>query len=67
MYILRRIRLDMGLSAEDFGKLFGLARSTIYNYEYGHRYPSYKTAIKIMNALNTKKQKITFEQLRGDV
>lgn len=46
---LRLLRKNANLTMKEFGKIFGLAESTISGYENGHREPDYETLEKFAN------------------
>lgn len=52
--MIRKARLDRGLTLEDFGKLIGRSKQYMFLLENGRIRLSYETAVKIAKALGTK-------------
>lgn len=57
---LRMLRKNKDLTMKEFGKLFGLAETTISGYENGHREPDYETLQKFATFF-----KVTVDYLLG--
>ena len=43
---LAELRNDRNLTQKEFGKLFGISRNTIHNYERGHTEPPHKVLVR---------------------
>lgn len=44
---IKKIRLNQGMTQEQFGKLFGVSKSTVYNWEHMMNYPDANNLKKI--------------------
>lgn len=49
---LKAIRTEKGMSMEELGKLIGVQKTTIWNYEHSERQPKISVAIELAKALN---------------
>lgn len=49
---IKEIRKSLNLSQEEFAKLIGVSKNTVYNYENGSKIPESK--ITILNKIKTK-------------
>ena len=50
---VRSLRKRLGLTQEEFGRLIGLARRTVQDWELGNRKPS-ASSRKLLNIVNNK-------------
>ena len=46
MKMLRELRKAKGLSMKEFGSIFGIAESTVSQYETGKRQPDFETLLR---------------------
>lgn len=49
---LRQLRKEKGLTQEELGNIFGLAKTTIAGYEKGGKEPKYEILVKIAEYFN---------------
>lgn len=52
--VVRKLRLDAGMSQERLGQLAGLQRNYISSLELGQKQPSLLTVFKVAQALNIR-------------
>lgn len=57
--VLKRLRINSGLSQEELGKKLGLAKSTISMYESGTREPNLETLEAIADLFNVDMNTLT--------
>lgn len=50
--LLRRARVDAGLSQTDLAEQVGMTQSVISAYEHGHRVPNLESMVRLMLALS---------------
>lgn len=63
---LKRIRLNLGKTQEEFGKEFGKHRAVISQYEEGRNYPTLDTLVKIVQVYNLNAHDLLFKKGYGD-
>lgn len=57
---IRKLRLSLGLTQEQFGTIIGNKNTTVANWENGHKTPLLKTLEKIIDTLNLPKDFFNF-------
>ncbi|HOA15163.1 MAG TPA: helix-turn-helix transcriptional regulator [Bacillota bacterium] len=58
--LIRKVRMDRGLTLEEFGRLIGRSKQYMFMLENGRIRLSYETAAKIAKALGTKPDSLFF-------
>lgn len=60
--LIKRIRLNLGLTQEEFSKELGVKPPTVYSYENGSRRPRIKTINELMRLAKKAKMKVKAEE-----
>jgi transcriptional regulator with XRE-family HTH domain len=65
-YVIKNLRLQMGLTQSQLASLIGCKQNTLSQYEHGLASPSIKLAKEIVRAAKDKKIKIKLEDIFPD-
>lgn len=57
---IKQFRISQGMTQEQFGKLFGVSKATVYNWEHMMNYPDDKNLKKTrqLHGFNTRRTRI---------
>lgn len=63
---IKKLRMSLFLDHEEFGKLIGVSKSTVCNYERGERIPRMKTIRLMLGLIKKNKLKMSADEFIGE-
>lgn len=64
---IKKVRANQGMTQEQFGKLFGVSKATVYNWEHMMNYPDDNNLKKLADFMGLTPDELAFNYLDYEV
>lgn len=64
---IKQFRISQGMTQEQFGKLFGVSKATVYNWEHMMNYPDDKNLKKLANFMDLTPDELAYNSFDYEV